>query len=101
MESFTIFSMESFTIILVFISSIRFHQKKKKNFKKNTKHKTQLELYMLNPKLAKRAKYHIFWKFLAKKNTVSDINDKVPLFLELEFQKLEFLISSATVALLS
>ena len=46
------------------------------------------------------AKYHIFWKFL-EKNTVSEINDKVPLFLELEFQKLEFLISSATVALLS
>ena len=46
------------------------------------------------------AKYHIFWKFL-EKNTVSKINDKVPLFLELEFQKLEFLISSATVALLS
>ena len=49
---------------------------------------------------AKMAKYHIFWKFL-EKNTVSEINDKVPLFLELEFQKLEFLISSATVALLS
>ena len=49
---------------------------------------------------AKMAKYHIFWKFLAK-NTVSEINGKVPLFLELEFQKLEFLISSGTVALLS
>ena len=46
------------------------------------------------------AKYHIFWKFL-EKNTVWEINDKVPLFLELEFQKLEFLISSATVVLLS
>ena len=30
-----------------------------------------------------------------------EINGKVPLFLELEFQKLEFFISSATVALLS
>ena len=30
-----------------------------------------------------------------------EINGKVPLFLELEFQKLEFLISFATVALLS
>ena len=29
------------------------------------------------------------------------INDKVPLFLELEFQKLEFLISFVTVTLLS
>ena len=29
------------------------------------------------------------------------INGEVPLFLELEFQKLEFLISSATVVLLS
>ena len=46
------------------------------------------------------AKYHNFWKFLAK-NTVSEINGKVPLFLELEFQKLEFLISFATVAPLS
>ena len=46
------------------------------------------------------AKYHIFWKFL-EKNTVSEINGKVPLFLKLEFQKLEFLISYATVALLS
>ena len=35
------------------------------------------------------------------KNTVSEINGKVSLFLEFEFQKLEFLISSATVALLS
>ena len=45
-------------------------------------------------------KYHNFWEFLAK-NTVSEINGKVPLFLELEFQKLEFLISFATVAPLS
>ena len=34
-------------------------------------------------------------------NTVSEINSKVLLFLELEFQKLEFLISFATIALLS
>ena len=46
------------------------------------------------------AKYHNFWKFLAKK-TVSEINGKVSLFLELEFKKIEFLISFATVALLS
>ena len=44
--------------------------------------------------------YHNFWKFLAKKH-FSEINSKVPLFLELKFQKLEFLISFATVALLS
>ena len=36
-----------------------------------------------------------------QKNIVSEINGKLPFFLELEFQKLEFLISSATVALLS
>ena len=30
-----------------------------------------------------------------------EINSKIPLFLELEFQKLEFLISFVTVALLS
>ena len=30
-----------------------------------------------------------------------EINGKVPLFLELEFQKLEFLISSATMTLLN
>ena len=47
------------------------------------------------------AKYHLFKKFLAKKNTVSKINGKLSLFLELKFQKLEFLISSATVAQLS
>ena len=47
------------------------------------------------------AKYHLFWKFLAKKKNCSEINGKLPLFPELEFQKLEFLISSATVALLS
>ena len=46
------------------------------------------------------AKYHNFWKFL-EKNTVSEINSKVLFFLELEFQKLEFLINFATVALLS
>ena len=46
------------------------------------------------------ATYHNFWKFLAKKH-FSEINSKVPLFLELKFQKLEFLISFATVALLS
>ena len=46
------------------------------------------------------AQYHNVWKFLAR-NTVSEINSKVPLFLELEFQKLEFLISFATMALLS
>ena len=45
-------------------------------------------------------KNHNFWKFLAKK-IVSEINGKVPLFLELEFQKLEFLINFATVTLLS
>ena len=43
------------------------------------------------------AQYHNFWKFLAKKHCFG----KVPLFLELEFQKLEFLISFANVALLS
>ena len=42
----------------------------------------------------------IFGNFQPK-NTVSEINSKVPLFLELEFQKLEFHISFATVALLS
>ena len=42
----------------------------------------------------------IFGNF-QQKNTVSEINVKVPLFLKLEFQKLEFLISFATVALLS
>ena len=40
-------------------------------------------------------------EIFSKKNTVLEINGKVPLFLELEFQKLEFLISFATVALLS
>ena len=49
---------------------------------------------------AKMAKYHFFGNFW-QKNTVSEINGKVPLFLEVEFQKLEFLVSSATVALLS
>ena len=34
----------------------------------------------------------VFGNFL-QENTVSEINNKVPLFLELEFQKLEFLIS--------
>ena len=42
----------------------------------------------------------IFGNF-QQKNTVSKINSKVPLFLKLEFQKLEFLISFAIVALLS
>ena len=42
-----------------------------------------------------------FLKIKKKKNTVSEINNKVSLFLELEFQKLEFLINFATVALLS
>ena len=42
-----------------------------------------------------------FFENCKQKNTVLEINGKVPLFLELEFQKLEFLISSATVALLS
>ena len=42
----------------------------------------------------------IFGNF-QQKNIVSEINSKVPLFLELEFQKFEFLISFATVALLS
>ena len=47
------------------------------------------------------AKYHIcFWKFLAKTQFL-EINGKVPPFIELDFQKLEFLISYATVALLS
>ena len=50
--------------------------------------------------MAKMAQYHNFWKFLANKH-FSEINSKVPLFLKLEFQKLEFLISFATVALLS
>ena len=50
--------------------------------------------------MAKMAQYHNFWKFLAKTHCFG-INSKVPLFLELEFQKLEFLISFATVALLS
>ena len=49
---------------------------------------------------AKMGKYHNFWKFLAKKHCF-EINGKEPLFLELEFQKLEFLISFATMALLS
>ena len=61
-----------------------------------------IEQYMNSNRVlpAKMATYHNIWKFLAK-NTVSEINSKVPLFLELEFQKLEFLISFATVALLS
>ena len=42
-----------------------------------------------------------FVEIFSKKNTVLEINGKVPLFLELEFQKLEFHISFATVALLS
>ena len=42
-----------------------------------------------------------FFGNFQQKNTVSEINDKVLLFIELEFQKLEFLISSATMALLS
>ena len=42
-----------------------------------------------------------FFGNFQQKNTVSEINNKVPLFLELEFQKLEFLISFAIVALLS
>ena len=46
------------------------------------------------------AKYHNFWKFLTKKHC-SEINGKVQLFLELEFQKLKFLICFAIVALLS
>ena len=46
------------------------------------------------------AQYHNFWKFLAKKHCFGN-KCKVPLFLELEIQKLEFLISFATVALLS
>ena len=42
-----------------------------------------------------------FFGNFQKKNTVSEINGKIPLSLELEFQKFEFLISYATVALLS
>ena len=42
-----------------------------------------------------------FLEIFSKKKTVSEINGKVPLFLKLEFQKLEFLISFATMALLS
>ena len=46
------------------------------------------------------AKYHNFWKFLAKKHCFENKWQSTT-FLELEFLKLEFLISFATVALLS
>ena len=46
------------------------------------------------------AKYHNFWKFLAKKHCFENKWQSTT-FLELEFQKLKFLISSATVVLLS
>ena len=39
-----------------------------------------------------------FLEIFSKKTTISEINGKVPLFLELKFQKLEFLINFAIVA---
>ena len=42
-----------------------------------------------------------FFGNFQKKTPVSEINGKLPLFPKLEFQKLEFLINSAIVALLS
>ena len=53
--------------------------------------------FQLWPKWPNTTIFEIF----QQKYTVLKINSKVPLFLELEFQKLEFLISFATVALLS
>ena len=50
--------------------------------------------------MAKMAIYHLFWKFLAKKHCFGN-KWQTTTFPELEFQKLEFLISSTTVALLS
>ena len=50
--------------------------------------------------LAKLTKYHIFLKFLAKKHCFRNKWRSITI-LELEFQKLKFLISFAIVALLS
>ena len=63
-------------------------------------HFTGLGLLLCNMKRPKWPNTTIFGNF-QQKNTVSEIHSKVPLFLELKFQKLEFLISFATVALLS
>ena len=65
----------------------------------NSRSSNQESYYSLEKITVKLAKYHIFLKFLAKKHCFGN-KWRFTTFLELEFQKLEFLISFATVALL-